>query len=131
MLFLSIDHPAISCEDVRGLAAWYCATMDMQVLRDDGKEPPSLLLGWQSDVQTNSMLELMPVKDLGPSPGDLPRLCPGLRHFAIRVSDFEEAYARVKAAGAEFLFEPTTAVGGGRVVSFRDPQGNEVQIVQR
>jgi catechol 2,3-dioxygenase-like lactoylglutathione lyase family enzyme len=105
--------------------------MDMKIVRDDGKEPPSLLLAWSDDLKTNSMLELMPIKHPGPSPRDLPRLCPGLRHFAIRVTDFDQAYARVKAAGVEFLFEPTTAVGGGRVVSFRDPDGNEVQIVQR
>jgi glyoxylase I family protein len=130
-MFQSIDHPAISCEDVRRLAQWYCQTMDMKIVRDDGKEPPSLLLGWSDDLKTNSMLELMPVKHPGPSPRDLPRLCPGLRHFAVRVNDFDQAYARVKAAGVEFLFEPTVAVGGGKVVSFRDPDGNEVQIVQR
>ena len=31
----------------------------------------------------------------------------------------------------KFLFEPVVAVGGGKVVSFRDPEGNELQIVQR
>jgi predicted enzyme related to lactoylglutathione lyase len=49
----------------------------------------------------------------------------------VRVSDFDAAYAKLKEAGVEYLFEPVIAVGGGRIVSFRDPEGNEVQIVQR
>jgi predicted enzyme related to lactoylglutathione lyase len=51
--------------------------------------------------------------------------------MAIRVTDFDAAYAQLKAAGVQFLGEPGTAVGGGPIVSFRDPEGNELQIVQR
>jgi catechol 2,3-dioxygenase-like lactoylglutathione lyase family enzyme len=54
-----------------------------------------------------------------------------LRHLALRVSDFDEAYRRLKNLGVRFLFEPITALGGGKIVSFRDPEGNELQIVQR
>jgi len=47
------------------------------------------------------------------------------------VTDFDAAYRDLKAAGVTFLFEPVAALGGGRVVSFRDPEGNELQIVRR
>ena len=130
MLFLSIDHPAISCYDVRKLAAWYCQNMDMKILADNGQTPPSLLLGY-GDFKTICTLELMPIKDPGPRPDEIARLVPGIRHFAVLVSDFELAYARMKQAGVPFLFDPVVAVGGGKIVSFRDPEGNEVQIVQR
>jgi catechol 2,3-dioxygenase-like lactoylglutathione lyase family enzyme len=73
----------------------------------------------------------MPVKDAGPSPAETPRYQPGLRHLALRVSDFDEAYRRLKNLGVKFLFEPIAALGGGKIVSFRDPEGNELQIVQR
>jgi catechol 2,3-dioxygenase-like lactoylglutathione lyase family enzyme len=74
----------------------------------------------------------MPIKHPGrPKPVDVPRFCQGLRHFAVRVSNFDQAYAQLKEAGVTFLFEPVQAVGGGKIVSFRDPEGNEVQIVQR
>jgi len=31
----------------------------------------------------------------------------------------------------KLMFEPVAAVGGGTISSFRDPEGNELQIVQR
>ncbi len=130
MLFTSIDHPAISCNDVYKLSAWYREHMGMRLIFDNQKTPPSLLLGFGPD-NAGGMLELMPVKNPGPNPAEVPQFCPGLRHFAVRVSDFEQAYAALKAAGVEFMMEPVVAVGGGKIVSFRDPEGNEVQIVQR
>jgi glyoxylase I family protein len=132
MLYLAIDHPAVSALDVHKLAGWYCKHMGMRIVGDNGQEPASLLLGWDDDLRVGATLELMPVKDHGgPAPASVPRLCQGIRHFAVRVSDFDKAYAELKAIGVPFLFEPIVAVGGGRIVSFRDPEGNEVQIVQR
>jgi glyoxylase I family protein len=128
MPYLCIDHPAISCHDVNGQADWYCKNFGMQVLVTDGKTPPSLLVGYPGDC---TALELMPVRDSGPEPAKTPRFQPGLRHMALRVSDFHAAYDELKAAGVNFLFEPVQAVGGGLIVSFRDPEGNEIQIVQR
>jgi len=130
-MFTAIDHPAISCLDVRKLAAWYCKHLGMKIVGDNGQEPASLLLGYDDNLRVGATLELMPVKNPGPPPVEVPRFCQGLRHFAVRVSDFDTAYAQLKAADIEFLFEPVIAVGGGKIVSFRDPEGNEVQIVQR
>jgi glyoxylase I family protein len=130
-LFTGIDHPAISCRDVPAMIKWYCDTFDLAVLGDDGKEPASYVLGFGGSPAEGPMIELMPVRQPGPRPEEQPRFCQGLRHVAVRVSDFAAAYARVKSAGGQFLFEPVSAVGGGKVVSFRDPEGNELQIVQR
>ena len=132
MLYTAIDHPAISCNDVRKLATWYCNNMGMKIVGDNGQEPASLLLGYDENLRVGATLELMPVKNPGGIPAaDVPRFCQGLRHFAVRVSDFDQAYEQLKELGVEFLFEPVIAVGGGKIVSFRDPEGNEVQIVQR
>ena len=51
--------------------------------------------------------------------------------MALRVSDFDDAFHYLKERGVEFLSEPGDATGGGRIVSFRDPEGNELQIVER
>jgi glyoxylase I family protein len=128
MPYLCLDHPAISCKNVDLRVAWYCKNFELKVLFHDGKAPPSVLLGYEGDCTS---LELMPVRHEGPHPAEAPRFQPGLRHLAFRVSDFEHAYHQLKKEGIEFLFEPLTAVGGGKVVSFRDPEGNEIQIVQR
>ena|SRR5688572_20696993 len=130
-LFTAIDHPAIACQDVEAQAEWYCKNLGMRVIARNGATPPSMVIGYDDDARGGAMIELMPVRDAGPKPADVPRFCTGLRHLAVRVSAFDEAYAALKEAGVEFLFEPGTAIGGGRIVSFRDPEGNELQIVER
>jgi predicted enzyme related to lactoylglutathione lyase len=47
------------------------------------------------------------------------------------VKNFDEAKSKLTAAGATFIGQPGNAVGGGRIQSFRDPEGNELQIVER
>ena len=131
MLFTQIDHPAITCFDVQKQIDWYCKHLGMTVVASNGQSPPSVVLGFDASPRSGAMIELMPVKEPGPKPADVPRFAPGLRHLAFRVTNFDEAYNALKASGVSFLFEPTTAVGGGRIVSFRDPEGNELQIVQR
>jgi glyoxylase I family protein len=132
MLFVSIDHPAISCRDVSRQADWYRQNLGMKLVASDGKTPPSMLLGYDATPKAGAMIELMPVRDQGPNPDEFARYQPGLRHLALRVSNFDQAYEKLKAKGVKFLFEPLdNAVGGGKIVSFRDPEGNELQIVQR
>jgi len=130
-MFLSIDHPAIACYDVKRQIEWYCRHLGMRVVASNGQDPPSAVVGYDADARGGAMIELMPAREPGPPPQDVPRFSPGVRHIALRVSDFDAAYAQLKAAGVPFLMEPAQAVGGGKIVSFRDPEGNELQIVQR
>jgi catechol 2,3-dioxygenase-like lactoylglutathione lyase family enzyme len=73
----------------------------------------------------------MPARDAGGDPAGLARFAPGLRHLALRVRNFDQAYDALSRSGVQFLSEPGVATGGGRIVSFRDPEGNELQIVER
>jgi glyoxylase I family protein len=132
MHFLAIDHPSIACRDVEGQKTWYCENLGMRVVADDGKSPRGYLLGYGPISGGGAMIELMPAKEPGEDPRNFTRFQPGLRHVALRVTDFEQAYEQLRALGVQFLFEPAdNAVGGGKIVSFRDPEGNELQIVQR
>lgn len=131
MLFTGIDHPAIACEDVEALADWYCRVLGMRALARSESAPPAVLVGYDAERAGGPVIELMTAREPGARPGTFTRFQPGLRHLALRVRSFDEAYAKLKSAGVEFLMEPTEALGGGRVVSFRDPEGNELQIVQR
>ena len=47
-----------------------------------------------------------------------------------KLSDLESAVSRLRAAGVE-VAEPVPAAGGGRVASFKDPEGNVLQVVER
>jgi len=77
------------------------------------------------------MIELVAAKDAGPRADSFKRFQPGIRHVALRVNDFDAAYARLKELRVAFTVEPGEAMGGGKTVLFRDPEGNELQIVQR
>ena len=131
MIYTDVDHPAIACYDVRRLSEWYCDTFGMRVVAQNDADPPAIVIGFGETLSGGAVIELMPAKDPGPDPAEFARFQPGIRHVALRVRDFEAAYARLRAAGVRFTTEPGEAVGGGRTVLFRDPEGNELQIVQR
>ena len=131
MLFTAVDHPSIACYDVPRQIDWYCRTFGMRVIASNDQDPPAVVVGYDETTSGGAVIELMPATDPGPRPGEGKRFQPGLRHVALRVSDFDAAYARLRDAGVPFITEPGEAVGGGRTVLFRDPEGNELQIVER
>src|SRR3954469_9269949 len=88
MLFLAIDHPAIACYDVKRQIEWYCKHLGMRVVASNGQDPPSAVVGYDADARGGAMIELMPAREPGPPPQDVPRFSPGVRHIALRVSDF-------------------------------------------
>src|SRR5438874_1201119 len=80
MLFTGIDHPAMSCQDAKALADWYCRHLGMKVIGQNDETPPSFVLGWGDRCDDpRGLLELMPIKHPGgPKPTDVPRFCQGL-----------------------------------------------------
>ncbi len=53
------------------------------------------------------------------------------RHMvAIDVDDCRAEAARLKAAGVEFVEEPNEAASGLTIATFRDPEGNLMQLMQ-
>ena len=130
-MFTALDHPAIACYDVERQIEWYCTHLGMRVVASNGRAPPAAMVGYDGHTRGGAMIELMPARDPGPPPAEQARFAPGVRHVALRVGDFDAAYAHLKALGVPFVSEPGEATGGGRIVSFRDPEGNELQIVER
>jgi len=84
---------------------------------------------WLLRAPDGTLLKSMP-RDQTPRP---PRTTwtPGWSHLAIRVHDFEIAERFVEERGVAWTGETVAAVGGGKVRSFCDPEGNLVQIVAR
>lgn len=130
-LFLAVDHPAIACRDTRRQIEWYRWHLGMRVVAQNDADPPTALMGYDPDLGGGAVIELMPARDVGADPASVARFAPGLRHLALRVADFDQAFEFLRQRGVQFLSEPGAATGGGRIVSFRDPEGNELQIVQR
>ncbi len=115
-----IEHAAIASPNPEKLAQWYVDNL-------------GFIINYQSKNATfvkapdGSMIEMIV------SEGELARprqKDPGLRHLALAVDDFENVYARLKAAGATFLTEPVSSKGN-QVVFFTDPEGNILHLIQR
>ena len=130
-LFVGIDHPSIASYDVEGLAEWYCRNLGMRVIARNGQAPPSILIGYGDLIADGPVIELMPAVEPGPRPATFTRAQPGIRHIALRVADFDAAYEMLQRLAVDFTTQPGEALGGGKTILFRDPEGNELQIVQR
>lgn len=65
----------------------------------------------------------------GPSPGPLPV---GFRHLAFEVSDIEGKVAEMRAAGIPMgeIIDCDSMVPGMKVCFFRDPEGNELELME-
>jgi catechol 2,3-dioxygenase-like lactoylglutathione lyase family enzyme len=131
-LYVAIDHPAIACFDVKKQIEWYCTNLGMRVIASNGQEPPAVVVGYGQTTRDGAMIEMMQIKDSGPRPDTFGRFAPGIRHIAFRVTNLDAAIEKLKALNVVFtMSEPGQAVGGGRTVLFRDPEGNELQIIER
>jgi catechol 2,3-dioxygenase-like lactoylglutathione lyase family enzyme len=131
MSFVAVDHPSIACLDLDGLAKWYCDAFGMRIVARNDIGRRGMLLSFDETTRGGAMIELTAATQPGARANTFGRAQPGLRHVAIRVNDFEKAYTRLKELHVAFTTEPHEAMGGGRTVLFRDPEGNELQIVQR
>ncbi len=121
--FLGIDHPAVASNDVDALADWYCDVLGYEKYHRDDKPV------WMLKAPDGSLIEVMP-KD-GTSRPPRTTWTPGWSHLALRVSDFEGSVKLLEQYNVKWLGEAVEAIGGGRVRSFEDPEGNMLQIVER
>ena len=131
MSFVAIDHPSLACLDLDRMVRWYCDAFGMKVVARNDIDRRGVLVGYDDSTAGAAMIELTAATMPGTRPDSIGRASPGWRHVAIRVSDFDAAHEKLKQLGVNFTTEPHEAMGGGRTVLFRDPEGNELQIVQR
>src|SRR5438874_2067025 len=119
-----MDHVAVAVRDPRGWARWMCEHLGFRVVFEDGREPPTLLIGGEY----GSLIEVMPHNDRYPPPRQ--NKDHGISHIAFRVSDFASVYEAIKPH-VQNLTEPGPAAGGGRTAFFRGPEEISLQIVER
>lgn len=128
------DHIAIACVDVESQRRWYEEALGFEVrARKAPSRPEAVVTTYLVAIAGGGpALELMP-DDRGAQTGRKP-FTPGLSHIAFRVPDFAAWEARLTRLGVRWLGEAVEAgevVGGGRLRSFLDPEGNMLQIVER
>ena len=123
--WIGIDHPAIAVSDVEELTNWYCHVLGYE--RHFHHEKPKPI--WILRAPDGTLLEVMPQDDT--SRPERTVLTSGWSHLALRVKDIEVAIQYLDTHEVHWMGEPVAAIGGGRVRSFTDPDGNMWQVVQR
>ncbi len=124
-MFAGIDHIALAARDPQALIDWYHDVLGFDVVWTNRQERLAALIAGPD----GSMVEVLP--DNGAPRVQHELFDPGFRHLAIRVTDFDAAHEYLQAKGVNFISEVAEAAGGGKVLSFTDPEGNVVQIVSR
>ena len=128
---IRFDHMAIACRDVERQREWYERVLGFKPIarkspsRPDAPATTYLVAPEGSPVS----IELMPDDRTAPT-GRKP-FTPGISHLALAVEDFASWEKRLGDAGVEWLGQTGEAVGGGKLRSFLDPEGNMLQIVER
>ena len=120
MLFTGLEHTAIASANPKRLADWYVQNLNFVInFVYDGN--------YFVKAPNGAMLEIIVAE--GPAPETLSRT-PGLRHLAVAVSEFDAAYADLKAKGVHFTNEPFSNQGN-RLVFFTDADGNLLHLIER
>lgn len=118
-----VDHPAIAADNVDELAEWYCDVLGYKKYFRHDKPV------WVLQAPDNTLLEIMPVDNTS-RPGRT-TWTPGWSHIALRVKDIEAAIVFLDEHNITWKGELIGAVGGGRVRTFQDPEGNMLQLIER
>jgi len=115
-----IEHTAIASVDPQKLARWYVETLGFVINYNSGR---TVFI----KAPNGTMIEIITAEgERAPAT----QTSPGLRHLALTVKNFDQAYRTLRAAQVEFVSEPTESKGT-RVVFFKDPEGNLLHLIQR
>jgi glyoxylase I family protein len=115
-----IEHAAIASPDTEKLAQWYVETLGFVINFNVGKT-------FFVKAPDGSMIEII-ASESGLAPKAMKDA--GLRHLALTVSDYDAAFAELKAKGVSFLGEPIVNADV-KVAFFTDIEGNFLHIIQR
>jgi len=125
MIKFEVEHIGLAARDTVGLKEWYERVLGARETFTDGKSPPAFLLRfgdglWVEIYPANSAMTETSDNKLG-----------GWRHLALRVDSIESAREELVKRGVKFEEQIKPAGGGGRVLFFKDPEGNLLHLVER
>jgi catechol 2,3-dioxygenase-like lactoylglutathione lyase family enzyme len=121
----SVEHIGLAARDTDSLKDWYVRLLSARAVFTDGKTPPAFLL----EMDGGSLIEIYPADSSRPETGN--NKLAGWRHLALRVDSIEAARDELARKGVVFEDSIKPAGGGGRVLFFKDCEGNLLHLVER
>lgn len=122
---IRFEHLGVAATDPALLADWYAKVLGGEVLWNNGERPPALFVR----LPGGPVLEIYSAATVEPLTGV--NHTAGFRHLALRVDSIDLARAHLESHGVRFETAPRPAGGGGRVLFFKDPEGNLLHLVER
>ncbi len=120
-----VEHIGLAAANPAALKDWCVQALGAEVVFADEKQPPAFFVR----LPGGFLIELYGSESSLPETGNN-RLA-GWRHLALRVDSIEAARDWLAKRGVEFEPLVKPAGGGGRVLFFKDPEGNLWHLVER
>lgn len=121
----AVEHIGLAARDTVALKEWYVRALGAREKFTDAKAPPAFLLG----LDGGFLVEIYPADSSSAETSD--NKLGGWRHLALRVDSIESARDELVKRGVKFEDQIKPAGGGGRVLFFKDPEGNLLHLVER
>ena len=121
----AVEHIGLAARNTAALRDWYVEVLGSREVFTDGKSPPAFLL----ETLSGLMIEIYPGDTSVDANGN--NKLTGWRHLAVRVDSIESARAELTRRGVIFDEPIKPAGGGGRVLFFKDSEGNLLHLVER
>ncbi len=122
---ISVEHIGVPARDPRALADWYIQKLGAEFIAPNGDKPPYFL-------RTPGSVAMFEIYDA--TSHDVITEDNGLagwRHMAMRVDSIETARKELETRGVKFIEPVKPATGGGRILFFKDGEGNLLHLVDR
>src|SRR5262245_21499319 len=120
-----IEHIGLAAQNTTTLKDWYVSMLGAQLIYTDVKTPPAYFL----KLPGGPMIEIYASR-YGVE-GTADNSLAGWRHLALRVDSLEDARVELAKRGVNFSEANKPGGGGGRILFFKDVEGNVLHLVAR
>ena len=121
----AFEHIGLPARDPAALKDWYARTLDAELVYENGQTPPAFFLRLPGGLLIEIYEGDFSLRETSDNALN------GWRHLALRVDALESAREELTRRGLEFSEPVKPAGGGGRVLFFKDPEGNLLHLVER
>jgi len=121
----TVEHIGLPARDPQKLKDWYIGILGGKLFYSDGKTPPAFFVA----LPGGPMVEIYAAGTSLAETGN--NALAGWRHLALRVASIEAAKADLEQRAVAFTDPIKPAGGGGRVLFFKDGEGNLLHLVER